>query len=132
MDLPSRLIDSGGMFESMRVFQAAELLDSVVLELIKRIPKGFGKDIDQLTRALGSILFNIAEAVGIEQMGKKIYHLEAAKGSADEVRAILRRFVRRGALSQKEIQRPSALTRTIAKMLAAWIATLHQSAEPVR
>jgi four helix bundle protein len=112
------------MFEGMRVYQAAELLDSIILELAKRIPKGFGKDVDQLKRAVGSVPYNIAEACGSEQAGRKLNHLEIARGSVDEVRAILRRLVRLGALAEAEIRRPSTLTRTIAKMLTAWIATL--------
>ena len=112
------------MFEGLRVYQAAELLDSIVLELIAQIPRGFGKDIDQLKRALGSAAYNIAEATGSEQPGKKINHLDIARGSVDEVRAILRRLARGGALTHAQIQRPCTLARTIAKMLTSWIATL--------
>ncbi|MGQ0561826.1 MAG: four helix bundle protein [Gemmatimonadota bacterium] len=68
----------------------------------------------------------MAEAHGSEQPGKKMYHLEVARGSADEIRAVLRRLVRRGALTDKQIQRPSALTRVVAKMLTAWIASIDE------
>jgi four helix bundle protein len=112
------------MFEGLRVYQAAELLDSIVLDLIEQIPRGFSSDVDQLRRAAGSCPYNIAEATGSEQPGKKINHLEIARGSVDEVRAILRRLVRGGALTKAQIQRPCTLSRTIAKMLTSWIAKL--------
>jgi four helix bundle protein len=111
-------------FEYMRVYQAAILLDALVIELVRELPKGFGKDVDQLLRAVGSVLLNIAEAFGSEQPGKKINHLEIARGSVDEARAAMQRLVRRGALTEPQIRRPGALTKTIAKMLTSWIAAV--------
>jgi four helix bundle protein len=108
-------------FERLRVYQAAELLDSIVTELIKSIPQSFARDIDQLRRACASILYNIAEAFGSEHAGQKIYHLGIARGSADETRAILKRLAKRGALSAAAINRAVPLTVSIAKMLTAWI-----------
>jgi four helix bundle protein len=111
-------------FDYMRVYQAAALLDTLVIALVAQIPRGFANDCDQLMRAVASVLLNIAEAYGSEQRGKKINHLEIARGSADEARAALQRLVRRAALTQKQAQRPSALTKTIAKMLTSWIAAI--------
>ena len=113
----------------MRVYQAAELLDKIVLELVLLVARGFSKDVDQLIRAVGSVLLNIAEAYGSEQSGKKVNHLEIARGSVNEARAGLHRLVRRGALTEKQIQRASALTKTIAKMLTSWIAAVKRNAE---
>jgi four helix bundle protein len=113
------------MFERMRVYQAAELLDSIVAELIKSIPPSFAKDIDQLRRAVASILYNIAEAFGSEHVGQKIYHLGIARGSADESRAVMKRLAKRGALSTTAINRAVGLTVSVAKMLTAWIDKLH-------
>jgi four helix bundle protein len=114
-------------FEYMRVYQAAVLLDTLVIALAAQVARGFAKDIDQLLRAAASVLLNIAEAYGSEQPGKKINHLEIARGSADETRAALQRLVRRGALSEKQIQRACGVTRAIAKMLTAWIANVRGS-----
>jgi four helix bundle protein len=111
-------------FDYMRVYQAAVLLDTIVIALVAQVPRGFAKDCDQLLRAVGSVLLNIAEAYGSEQPGKKINHLEIARGSVDEARAGLQRLVRRGAITAKQAQRPSALTKTIAKMLTSWIAAV--------
>ena len=115
---------SGMGFEYMRVYQAATLLDTLVLALVQGAARGFSKDIDQLLRAVGSVLLNIAEAYGSEQPGKKINHLEIARGSVNEARAAMQRLARRGAFTQKEIERPSALTKAIAKMLTSWIAAV--------
>jgi four helix bundle protein len=67
---------------------------------------------------------NIAEANGCEHPGRKAYHLEIARGSADETRSILRRLASRGAVTQKAIERPCFLTQTIAKMLTSWLKRL--------
>ena len=108
-------------FEHLRVYQAAELLDQEVRRLVAVLPYPFAKDVDQLMRALGSILYNIAEANGSISAGRRRYHYEVAMGSADEARAILRRMVNRGALEPKSIRRACALTTTITKMLIAII-----------
>ena len=111
-------------FENLRVYQAAELLDRLVMDLIKTIPKGHGKDVDQLRRCVGSIPANVAEAGGSHHNGQKIYHLGIARGSADETRAVLRRLVAAEALTDESIKRPSILARAVAKMLTALIEKL--------
>ena len=111
-------------FEKLRVYQAAVLLDKIVIGLIKRAPKGYGKDIDQLKRAIGSIIGNIAEAYSQTTVGQTIYHLGKARGSSDEARAWLRRLVAEGAFNENDITRAVPLTVTIAKMLTSWIERL--------
>jgi four helix bundle protein len=111
-------------YEQMRVHQAAEKLDNEVLRLIRLVGRGFSDDLKQLRRAIASVLFNIAEGYGSEQIGKKQNHLEIAKGSSDEVRAILQRLVRTKALKREDIYLASSLSRTVCKMLASWIASL--------
>jgi four helix bundle protein len=111
-------------FRNLRVLQAAEQLDSMVIALVATIPKGHSKDVDQLLRAAASVPYNIAEANGCTSKGRKANHLGIARGSVDEVRAILRRLVRRGALTENAILKPSILARTIAKMLTSWIGRL--------
>ena len=111
-------------FEKLRVYQAAERLDHMVLERIARIPRGHAKDIDQLKRASGSVLNNIAEAYGSESPGRKAAFLENSRGSSDEVRSALRRLARAGALDVRDIYAPAQLTVVIAKMLTSWIQRL--------
>lgn len=120
MAAPRRATHSASMgFENLRVYKAAELLDREVKTLLVGI--SLTDDVKQLLRALGSILFNIAEAFGSQYEGRKRYHLVVARGSSDEVRAILRRIARDGVLSEKAILRSCSLTSVIAKMLTAWI-----------
>jgi four helix bundle protein len=119
-----RAILAGMTFENLRVHQAAELMDDLVVALVATIPRGYARDIDQLKRASASVPYNIAEANGCKHPGRKAYHLEVARGSADETRSILRRLVSRGALTQKAIERPCALTQAIAKMLTSWLMRL--------
>ena len=111
-------------FEQLRVYQAAQLLEQEVIALIADIPRGHADDLDHLKRALGSLLFNIPEAYGCEQPGRKRNHLEIARGSVDEVRGVLRRLVGQQLLSESRVRRGCELTSVIAKMLTAWIKRL--------
>ena len=120
---PSVVVHVRGMgFENLRVYKAAELLDREVKALLAGLP--LTDDVKQLLRALGSILFNIAEAFGSQYTGRKRYHLVVARGSSDEVRSILRRMAGDGVLTEKSILRSCSLTSVIAKMLTAWIERL--------
>lgn len=116
-------------FEKLRVYQAAELMQSLVEHLLERAPGVSAKDADQLRRASASVPYNIAEAFGSEHPGQKIYHLGIARGSADETRAILRKLAKSGALSPAATIRPSILARTVAKMLTSWIEALRGKPE---
>src|SRR5262245_39195595 len=107
-------------FEKLRVYQAAEQLNDMVNELVALIPRGHAREIDNLRRAAASIPYNIAEAYG-SSGGRRVLHLEIARGSADETRSIFRGLARRGALRRQAIDRPCAFARTIAKMLTSWI-----------
>jgi four helix bundle protein len=111
-------------FEKLRVYQAAERLDQLVLERIAKISRGHAKDVDQLKRASGSVLNNIAEAYGSESPGRKAAFLENSRGSSDEVRSALRRLARTGALHVRDTYAPAQLTVVIAKMLTSWIQRL--------
>ena len=108
-------------FEHLRVYQAAELLDREVTRLLCLIPPGNSRIIDQLRRAVASILLNIAEAYGSLENGTKLTHLGVARGSTDETRAILRKCVRDGLLKASEVVRSENLCRTVAKMLTGMI-----------
>ena len=118
-------------FENMKVYQAAVLLDAEVQRLVVSISNmGFGRDIDQLQRAVSSVIYNIAEAFGSEQPGRKINHLEIARGSSDETRAILKRMVARSAFPAESIAKSCALTSAIAKMLTSWIRSIQLRTVP--
>lgn len=108
----------------MRVYQAAELLDGLVKEIIDKIPRGHGKEIDNLRRTAASVPHNIAEAHGVDDPGRKRTHLQIARGSADETRSALRKFVRDGVVEERLTYRPNSISITVAKMLSAWIEAL--------
>jgi four helix bundle protein len=108
-------------FESLRVYQAAQLLDREVNKLVRRLRGRFADDVRQLERTIGSILFNIAEAYGSEYAGRKRYHLQVARGACDEARSVLNRLADKGAWDSQEISRSCGLTSAIAKMLTSWI-----------
>ena len=108
-------------FENLRVYQAAERLIVMLDALFKKAPPGFARDIAHGRNAASSILFNIAEAVGSHGSGKKLNHFGIARGSADEVRAVLRRLCIGRAFNEKQVAPPSILARTIAKMLTGLI-----------
>jgi four helix bundle protein len=108
-------------FERLRVYQAVEQLDAETQQLIRNVTRGNADDLNQPGRSCGSILFNIPEAYGAGTPGKKRNHLAIARGEADEVRAVLRRLVKKGCLKESEIRRACELTSVIAKMLTAWI-----------
>lgn len=93
-------------------------------ELFKSVPPGFARDVTHARNAASSILYNIAEAVGSLGYGKKANHLGIARGSADEVRAVLRRLSIGRAYTEKQVAPPSILSRTIAKMLTSMITKL--------
>jgi four helix bundle protein len=108
-------------FETLRVYQAAEVLDRQIKELVARVPRRYCDDLRQLDRAVGSVLNNVAEAYGSEYPGRKRYHLEVARGSVDESRAVLRRLTAAHVLNEAGSARACNLTSAIAKMLTAWI-----------
>jgi four helix bundle protein len=111
----------GMSFEKLRVYQAAELLATLVEQLLASTPRVNRSDADQLRRASASVAYNIAEAFGSEHPRQKINHLGVARGSADETRAILLKLAKTGAVPAAQTMRPSTVARTIAKMLTAWI-----------
>jgi four helix bundle protein len=84
-------------FEELQVWQKARSLSQTIYELTQVTP--FDKDYslkDQINRATGSIMDNIAE--GFERDGAREFaqFLSIAKGSAGEVRSQLHRAKDRG------------------------------------
>ncbi|MGQ0815488.1 MAG: four helix bundle protein [Gemmatimonadota bacterium] len=118
-------------FEKLRVYIAAEQLRSKVTALLPQMPREREHDAKQLGRAVSSTPYNIAEACGVgrrDRQGRKINHLEIARGSADETRAVLNGLTNDGILPESITRPLMILARTVAKMLTAWINNLNNNA----
>ena len=115
-------------FEDLRVWQRG-------IELVKQIyllTKGgdFSKDFglrDQLRRASVSMPTNIAE--GFERYSRKeyIHFLNIAKGSAGEVRSLLRVALEVGYLDQSKYDKLYIQVMELSCMLSTQIQALHKS-----
>ncbi|MGQ0815097.1 MAG: four helix bundle protein [Gemmatimonadota bacterium] len=114
-------------FEKMRVYLAAEQLAAKVHAIIKMIPESRQDDAEHLGAAATSVPNNIAEAYGVGRsdkelpQGRKLMHLEIARGSADETRSILRRLTQEGILPEVVTRPLMILARAVAKMLTGLI-----------
>ncbi|MGH7503615.1 MAG: four helix bundle protein [Longimicrobiales bacterium] len=110
--------------ERMRVWQAAEELMAEVDRLVPRARGLASNAAEHLERSAESVLFNIGEGVGAYKPNTKIAAYEVAKKEANEVRAILRRLVIKGVLTQDDIQRAYNLAGAIVGMLTSAIMRL--------
>ena len=118
-------------FEKLKVYQAAQLLDNEVNRLIGTLPRtGYGDDIRQLRRTVGSVLYNIPEAQGSEAPGTKRNHLSIARGASDEARAAIQRIGRKARWQAKDMQKACTYTSVIAKMLTSMIDSLESVPGP--
>jgi len=115
-------------FEDIEAWQKARSLSKEIFDLtsIGTFCKDFGLR-DQINRASGSIMDNIAE--GFERGGTKefIQFLAIAKGSAGEVRSQLYRAFDRKHLSNDQYNALSDRTTEISKMINGFIIYLRNS-----
>lgn len=115
-------------FEDLEIWQKARDLSKDIFN--KTIEGAFSKDFglkDQINRASGSIMDNIAE--GFERDGKQefIQFLSYSKGSAGEVRAQLYRAFDRKYITEEEFNLLKDKTREISKGLKGFIEYLRKS-----
>lgn len=115
-------------FEDLDVWQKARQLTKAVYK--KTMEGTFANDFslkDQINRAAGSIMDNIAE--GFERDGRKefIQHLSYAKASSGEVRSQLYRAKDRGHLSESEFETLLNQIESISKMLGGFMNYLKKS-----
>jgi four helix bundle protein len=98
--------------------------------LLKRVPRGFAEQFDQVRRASTSILFNTAEGEGEFAPKEKARFYRIARRSATESAAVLDSFVDRGVLLEADIEPArmvlnrvtGALTRLIQSCDPDWMA----------
>ena len=115
-------------FEDLKVWQKGIFLVKQVCLVTKQgeISRDFGLK-DQLRRAAVSIPTNIAE--GFERYSRKEYvnFLNIAKGSAGEVRSLLRIALEIGYLDKSTYFRLYDLVRGLSRMLASQIQAINRS-----
>lgn len=115
-------------FEKLRVYVAAAQFANGVKDLVAGLSYHHVNDGDHLVRAASSVPNNIAEAYGLDRPGRKISHLEIARGSVDEARSLLERLLASGAISRVRALPLIYRARAIAKMLTALIKKLRTMA----
>jgi hypothetical protein len=71
-------------YEKWDIYKKLIELKQIMAELNKRRPKGMAKEFDNVTRAIGSGISNLAEGAGYTTPGKKINSYENGAGSIHE------------------------------------------------
>jgi four helix bundle protein len=117
-------------FEDLRVWQRGiELSKQIYLTTSQgELSKDFGLK-NQLRRAAVSVPTNIAE--GFERRSRKEYvnFLNIAKGSAGEIRSLLRVAIEVGYLEEKTYLQLYSQAKELSRMLAKQIKAINQSLE---
>ena len=115
-------------FEELEVWKKARVVAKEIFKvtMLESFFKGFALK-DQINRASGSIMDNIAE--GFERGGRKefIQFLSYAKGSAGEVKSQLYRAMDHGHINQETFQKFQQEISDIGKMLAGLISYLNKT-----
>ena len=119
---------SAKRFEDLEVWQKAKELTNLIYSLSSS--GAFARDFglrDQMRRAAVSIMSNIAE--GFERYSRKEYlnFLNIAKGSAGEVRSLLRVAVEVGYLEQQTYTQLYNQARELSGMLSNQIQAINKS-----
>jgi len=115
-------------FEELEVWKKARMASKEIFGVT--ISESFSKDFalkDQINRASGSIMDNIAE--GFERGGRKefIQFLSYAKGSAGEVKSQLYRAMDHGHINEETFQKFQSDISEIGKMIAGLITYLNRT-----
>lgn len=101
-------------FERLDVYRVAVELDEVLSAALRGCR---GADIDQLDRAVSSVLNNIAEASVHPPSPNKTRIFRLALGEAAECLSLLSRLERRGLLPRLTYNRARSLTERVMRML---------------
>ena len=115
-------------FEDLRVWQCGIVLVKEIYALTEKgsLRKDFGLR-DQLRRSSVSIPTNIAEGFERSSIKEYIYFLGIAKGSAGEVRSLLRVSLEVGYLEQSIYKHLQNQAVQVSRMLANQIKSLKQT-----
>ena len=106
--------------ERLDAYQLAKELDLLAVTVAKRLPRGHAWVADQLLRATGSAVLNIAEASG-RSGADRTQHFRIAKGSLFEADAAFDLLVHRALIKPDERARAHTLAVRVAQMLSGLI-----------
>jgi four helix bundle protein len=106
--------------ERLDAYQLAKQLDLLAVTVGKRVGRGNAWILDQLSRASGSTVLNIAEANG-RSGDDRLQHFRIAKGSVLEVDSALDLRANRGLVRAEERARAHALAVRVAQCLSRLI-----------
>jgi four helix bundle protein len=115
-------------FEDMELWQKARLIENKVFQLIQSGP--LSKDYatrDQMNRAVGSIMDNIAEGFGRGSRLEFIQFLTISRGSASELQSQLFRCLDRKYISKVQFDELMKNINEIGKMLTGFINYLNKT-----
>jgi four helix bundle protein len=104
--------------ERLHAFAIAVQLDGAVVDIAHRAGRGHAWIADQAMRASGSVVLNLAEALGREGPDRA-RALRIARSSALELDAALTLMLHRGACREAERQAAKTLTIRVVGMLTA-------------
>jgi four helix bundle protein len=102
--------------ERLDAYRVAVELDALVVRIARGAGRGHGWLCDQVLRASGSTVLNLAEAVG-RQGADRARCLRIARGSAFETDAALELLLHRGATSVELRAQARELVRRVVAML---------------
>ena len=115
-------------FEDLQCWQLARQVSREIYALTRQggMARDFGLS-NQIRRASGSIMDNIAEGFDRGSRGEFIYFLGIAKGSAGEVRSQLYRALDQGYLSQETFDALSEQLERISRAIKGLLTYLNRS-----
>jgi len=112
-------------FKKLDVWKRAIELTDVIYRITKSFPRDemFGLT-SQLRRAAVSIPANIAEGAGRRGRGEYAYHVGIARGSTNEVTALLEISLRQGLVSSNDVEEAELLLVQVGQMLSGLLRSL--------
>lgn len=102
--------------ERLDAYRVAVELDALVVAMARRAPRGHGRLGDQAQRASGSVVLNLAEAMGREG-ADRARTLRISRGSALELDAALTLLLHRGGCAPAAREAAKAMTLRVVAML---------------
>ena len=104
-------------FDDTLIYQRSLELIEVTRRVLRQLPQGFGFLTEQLRKASSSILLNFVEGYGRRIQRDQRHFFDIARGSANEVAAILDVAAGLGGIDQETQLKGRELCDHIARML---------------